>query len=121
MQTPEDYFNQLPAELQPLASKLQLMFNEALPHCKTKVWHSIPVWFDEGNPIVTYFEKKGQLFVMFWNGQTFLESGLKPVGKYSAADICIQSLDHLNEQQMGAWLLEAKNKPQTDIAMRVKL
>ena len=120
--TVDEYFESVPAELKPLASKLIDMFNAALPNCKTKVWHSIPVWFDEGNPIVTYFVKKEQIFVMFWNGKKFdVTDGLKPVGKYSAADIGYSSLDNLNEPQLAAWLIEARDKPQQDLAMRVKV
>ncbi|MFM6981044.1 MAG: DUF1801 domain-containing protein [Micrococcales bacterium] len=117
----EEYFEALPAELKPLASKIKSIIEAALPHCKTKVWHSIPVWFDEGNPIATYFEKKGKISVMFWNGQKFDEKGLKSVGKYSAADITYENEDTLNEKQLKAWLKEAKAKPQTDLAMRVKV
>jgi hypothetical protein len=119
--TPDEYFETVPALLQPVAAKLVEMFNYALPDCKTKVWHSIPVWFQEGNPIVTYFVKKDRILVMFWNGQKFDQGGLKPVGKYSAADIGYSSLEALDEKQLAAWLIEARDKPQTDLAMRVKV
>ncbi len=119
--TPVEYFETVPTELRSLATKLIEMFNQALPDCKTKVWHSIPVWFQEGNPIVTYFVKKDQVFVMFWNGQKFDRGGLKPVGKYSAADIGYSSLEVLDEKQLAEWLIEAREKPQTDLAMRVKV
>jgi hypothetical protein len=119
--TPYEYLDAVPANLKALASKLDALFNSHLPHCENKVWHSSPVWFDEGNPIVTYFVKKDRVFVMFWNGQNLSGSGLKPVGKYSAADIGFSSLDELNEVQMQAWLTEAKDKPQNDFSMRVKI
>lgn len=121
MTTIDEYFEVLASELKPLAAKLQEMFFESLPNCKTKVWHSIPVWFDEGNPVVTYFEKKGKIFVMFWNGQKFDQAGLKPVGKYSAADIGYDSIDSFDEKQMRAWLVEGRDKLQTDLTMRVKV
>lgn len=118
----DEYFEAVPTELKPLVAKLIDLFNAALPHCETKVWHSIPVWFDEGNPIVTYFVKKDQIFVMFWNGKKFdVTDGLKPVGKYSAAEIAYSSLETLDETQLKAWLIEAREKPQTDLAMRVKV
>lgn len=119
--TPVEYLETVPAELRSLATKLIELFNQALPDCKVKVWHSIPVWFQEGNPIVTYFVKKDQIFVMFWNGQKFDQGGLKPVGKYSAADIGYSSLEALDEKQLAAWLIEGREKPQTDLAMRVKV
>lgn len=121
MASVDEYFESVPDELKPLASVLRELFNQALPDCKTKVWHSIPVWFQEGNPIVTYFVKKDSVFVMFWNGQKFDVTGLKPVGKYSAADISFKSLDELDREKMQAWLIEAHLKPQTDLAMRVKV
>lgn len=44
---------------------------------ESKLYHSHPVWFLEGNPIVGYHKLKSGVRLLFWSGQTFEESDLK--------------------------------------------
>lgn len=38
-----------------------------LPEAENKVWHSHPVWFLDGNPIVDYSKLKHCVRLLFWS------------------------------------------------------
>jgi hypothetical protein len=76
-----------------VAAGLCELIATALPRAEGKVWHGHPVWFIDGNPILGYSLKKAGIEVLFWSGQSFTEPGLRPIGKYKAAGIAIQSTD----------------------------
>ena len=40
---------------------LEKNINENLKKSESKIWHGSPVWFIEGNPIVSYFIRKGKI------------------------------------------------------------
>lgn len=55
---------------------------------ESKIWHGSPVWFLDGNPIVSYSVRKdGSVSLMFFSGQSFDEDCLKNEGKFKAAEI----------------------------------
>jgi uncharacterized protein YdhG (YjbR/CyaY superfamily) len=76
-QTPED---QLICDL--LATEI----NKHLPEAENKIWHAIPVWFLDGNPIVGYSKLEDCVRLLFWSGQSFEEEGLANEGKFKAAE-----------------------------------
>ncbi len=41
-----------------------IIYNE-LTEAENKIWHSLPVWFLEGNPIVGYCKQKAVIRLMF--------------------------------------------------------
>jgi hypothetical protein len=87
------YNSKLEGSQQELANGLCDLISKALPIAEGKVWHGHPVWFIDGNPILGYSLNKAGIEVLFWSGQSFTEPGLRPIGKYKAAGIAIQSTD----------------------------
>src|SRR5512145_1107226 len=66
--------------------QLRAEIERALPTATSKVWHGAPVWFIGDAPVVGYnVASKGGVVLLFWNGQTFDDPALKPIGKFKAA------------------------------------
>lgn len=78
-----------------------------LPGAECKIWHRHPVWFLDGNPIVGYSKLKGCVRLLFWSGQSFDEPGLKPEGKFKAAEARFTSTDEINTEELQRWLAHA--------------
>jgi len=55
--------------------------DSVLTHAQSKIWHSHPVWFIDGNPIVGYSKQKAGWRLMFWSGADFNEPVLTIRGK----------------------------------------
>lgn len=89
----------------------ELLANEidrALPEAENKVWHAHPVWFLEGNPVVGYSKLKGCVRLLFWSGQSFASSGLKPEGKFKAAEARYFAADQVDPVSLRSWLAQAR-------------
>ncbi len=82
--------------------------NTALPKAESKVWHGHPVWFLDGNPIVGYSKAKNNVRLLFWSGQSFDEPGLKPEGKFKAAEAVYTSATEIDTKQLKRWLIQSK-------------
>jgi hypothetical protein len=78
--------------------------NRKLPKSVSKIWHGSPVWFIDDNPIVGYSRLKNYIQLLFWSGQTFEEDGLKPVGKYKAAEARYTEANQIDMDQLAVWL-----------------
>ena len=76
---------QAPAD-QAVCDLLAKEIDEGLPEAENRIWHAHPVWFLDGNPIVGYSKLKDSVRLFFWSGQSFDEPGLKPSGKFKAAE-----------------------------------
>lgn len=76
-----------------IAEQLADLFAASLPTAEAKVWHGHPVWFLDGNPVCGYSLKKAGLEVLFWSGKSFKTAGLRPIGKYQAAGISVQTAE----------------------------
>ncbi len=88
-----------------LAKEIQ----NGLPNATNKVWHAHPVWFLDGNPIVGYSPRKdGSVNLMFWSGQSFDESGLKPEGSFKAAEIRYADVSQINTGDLQRWLKKSE-------------
>lgn len=98
-QTPGD---QLTCSL--LAQEIEIV----LPEAENKVWHAHPVWFLDGNPVVGYSKLKGGVRLLFWSGQSFASPGLKPEGKFKAAEARFASVDQVDKATLHGWLTEAR-------------
>ncbi|MEP1033509.1 DUF1801 domain-containing protein [Ekhidna sp.] len=99
-QTPED---------QKICERLSSIIKESLPQAENKVWHAHPVWFIEGNPVVGYSKLKDCIRLLFWSGQSFEEKGLKPGGKFKAAEARYTSVDEINPSDLKRWLEKSKS------------
>lgn len=79
-----------------------------LPDAESKVWHGSPVWFINGNPIVGYANRKHNVSLLFWSGQSFDEPGLKPEGTFKAAEATYTNTDQINADYIARWIEKAK-------------
>ncbi len=87
---------------------LESSINKYLKKSESKVWHGSPVWFLEGNPIVSYSVRKdGRVSLMFFSGQSFEEKDLKPEGKFKAAEIFYTNLKDIKVIYLKRWLRKA--------------
>jgi hypothetical protein len=87
-----------------LASTIDSELTEA----ENKIWHAIPVWFLDGNPIVGYGKLKDSVRLLFWSGDTFEEKNLQKEGKFKAADIRYTSADQINLTDLSRWLKKSR-------------
>lgn len=79
-----------------------------LPAAESKVWHGGPVWFIEDNPVVGYWARKKHVQLLFWSGQSFEEPGLRPEGKFKAAQAEFTSADQIDIEDLKRWLEKAE-------------
>lgn len=80
-----------------------------LPEAENKVWHAHPVWFLDGNPIVGYSKLKESVRLLFWSGQSFRTPGLKPEGKFKAAEARYTSAEQVDTAVLARWLAESRD------------
>jgi hypothetical protein len=85
------------------------LITAALPRASSKVWHGSPVWFIDDNPVVGYNSSAKTVNLLFWNGQAFDEPGLKPVGKYRAAQATFADAAEIDPKVVRRWLKKAKS------------
>ena len=88
---------------------LRELIDTALPKATSKVWHGSPVWFIDDNPVVGYNATAKSVKLLFWNGQAFDEAGLKPVGKYRAAEAIFHDAAEIDPKVIRRWLKKAKS------------
>ena len=79
-----------------------------LPEADGKIWHSHPVWFLDGNPIVGYSKLKNCIRLMFWSGQSFETPGLTPEGSFKAAEMRYTAPTQIDRELLSRWIEEAK-------------
>ena len=82
--------------------------DRSLSEAENKIWHSHPVWFLDGNPVVGYGKVKDCVRLLFWSGQTFEEDTLKKEGSFKAAEVRYTSTDQINSEDLKRWLAKAR-------------
>lgn len=88
-----------------LAEQINLHLTEA----ENKIWHSHPVWFLDGNPIVGYSKQKKGIRLLFWSGKSFEEDKLNVLGgKFQDASIFYNSVEEIDSTDLKNWLQKAK-------------
>ena len=87
---------------------LQEEIDRVLPEAENKIWHAHPVWFLDGNPIVGYSKLKSCIRLLFWSGQSFETSGLKPEGSFKAAESRFTEVGQIDVKLLRSWLEEAR-------------
>ena len=88
-----------------LAEKINLY----LPETENKIWHTHPVWFLDGNPIVGYSKQKKGIRLMFWSGKSFEDKKLNVLGvKFQDASIFYNAVDEIITTDLENWLQKAK-------------
>lgn len=91
-----------------ICETLMQEINRALPDAESKIWHAHPVWFLEGNPIVGYSKLKDCIRLLFWSGQSFEEPGLKPEGKFKAAEARYSAASQVDKKALRRWLTSSR-------------
>ncbi len=54
-----EYNNLQKKDIQEICDVLESTIHTVLKKSESKIWHGSPVWFIEGNPIVSYSVQKG--------------------------------------------------------------
>lgn len=103
-----DFNESQAAEDRRICEKLRSIIDQHLPAAESKIWHAHPVWFLDGNPIVGYSKLKSCVRLLFWSGQSFSVSGLKPEGTFKAAEARYTSVGQIDPEQLGQWLEESR-------------
>ncbi len=88
---------------------LEKTINSELTDAENKIWHSHPVWFLNGNPIVGYSKQKAGIRLMFWSGADFEENDLNVVGKkFKDASVFYKSCSDINVSDLNRWLQKSR-------------
>lgn len=105
-QTIQAYIDHLEStEDQKIGHLLQNTIDQMLSEASSKIWHALPVWFIEENPIVGFSKQKRGMRLMFWSGSDFEEENLSVRGeKFKDASIFYQSVDEINLEDLNRWL-----------------
>jgi len=97
-----------PAAEASLCRRLRAEIERALPAATSKVWHGAPVWFIGETPVVGYnVAAKGGVVLLFWNGRAFDDPGLKPIGKFKAAQARFGGASEIKAALLRRWLKQA--------------
>ena len=103
------YNQQFSLDDRKIADELAKIINENLPEAESKIWHSHPVWFLEGNPIVGYSKQKAGIRLMFWSGADFEEADLEiGSGKFKDASVFYGDVTEVDVAALKRWLEKAK-------------
>ena len=103
------YNQQFSSDDREIVEKLAKIINENLPEAENKIWHSHPVWFLEGNPIVGYSKQKAGIRLKFWSGKSFEEEKLNILGgKFQDASIFFNSVEEIKENDLKKWLQKSQ-------------
>ena len=105
----QNYNQQFSSDDREIVEKLVKIINENLSEAENKIWHSHPVWFLEGNPIVGYSKQKAGMRLMFWSGKSFEEEKLNILGgKFQDASVFFNSVEEINENDLKKWLQKSQ-------------
>lgn len=92
-----------------ICNRLAGIIDDELPDAESKIWHTHPVWFLNGNPIVGYSKLKDCVRLMFWSGAGFDEPGLiAGTGKFKDASARYTAADQIEERDLRRWLVKAR-------------
>jgi hypothetical protein len=92
-----------------ICDELRKRIDTAIPKATSKLWHGSPVWFIDANPVVGYSTTAKSVNLLFWNGMSFDEADLTPVGKYGAAQAKFSDASELDAKVIRRWLGKAKS------------
>lgn len=105
----QTYNNSQSTEDKLICDALAEQINLHLPEAENKIWHSHPVWFLEGNPIVGYSKQKKGIRLLFWSGKSFEENKLNVLGaKFQDASIFYNSVNEIDITDLKTWLQKAQ-------------
>jgi hypothetical protein len=103
-------YNQAQADSdQEICDLLATTIDSVLKEAENKIWHAIPVWFLDGNPVVGYGKLKDSVRLLFWSGQSFTTPGLEPFGKFKSSDIRYTAVEQVDVKLLKRWLKESRD------------
>lgn len=109
-QTISTYNKAQPSSVKKICDVLKLQINTHLKKSESKIWHGTPVWFIDGNPIVSYsVRKNGSVSLMFFSGQSFEDKDLKAEGKFKAAEIFYTDVKEIKVTYLKKWLKKSQS------------
>ena len=92
-----------------ICNRLAKIINKELSDAENKIWHSHPVWFLDGNPIVGYSKQKARIRLMFWSGADFEEGNLCVHGKkFKDASIFYNDVAEIKSTDLKRWLQKSR-------------
>jgi hypothetical protein len=112
------YAKKLKLKEKAIADSLRKTIDAALPKSTSKVWHGHPVWFIGENPVVGYSTKTTGIALLFWNGQSFGEPALAPIGKFHAAELVYADVADIEAKLLARCLKKAKTDIWDAVAWR---
>ena len=102
------YHNNLTDEDKAICIKLYEEINKSLTGAEHKIWHRMPVWFINGNPIVGYSKLKDCVRLLFWSGRSFEEDGLQDEGGFKTAGVRYTTPSQIKVGELRRWLKKSK-------------
>jgi len=95
---------------QKICELINININNELIEAENKIWHSHPVWFINGNPIVGFSIQKKGVRLMFWSGLDFEEEKLNVFGgKFKDASIFYNDISEVNLFELNNWLKKSRD------------
>jgi len=92
-----------------ICDQLLTIIDNELTESENKIWHSHPVWFLDGNPIVGFSKQKAGIRLMFWSGADFNEEKLNIKGeKFKDASIFYNNITDINITDLLNWLKKSR-------------
>lgn len=92
-----------------ICDELMEIIDENLGFSESNIWHSHPVWFIEGNPIVGYSKLKAGIKLMFWSGDSFGDDRLEAgSGKFKDASITFSDKSEIDKEEIVGWLKKSE-------------
>lgn len=106
----QDYNDKQTGGEKAVCDRLAAEICRVLPEAECKIWHSHPVWFIDGNPIVGYSKQKAGIRLMFWSGASFDEDALAPgTGKFKDASIIYATAEEISTADLDRWLAKSRD------------
>jgi hypothetical protein len=92
-----------------ICERLTALITKELKEAESKIWHSYPVWFLDGNPIVGYSKQKAGIRLMFWSGASFEEDALTIRGeKFKDASVFYTNVSEIETADLIRWLNKSR-------------
>lgn len=103
------YNERLEANHKEVCGLLAREIDAGLAGAENKIWHSHPVWFLDGNPIVGYSKQKPGIRLMFWSGADLEEAALNVVGaKFKDASVFFNEVSEVRKSDLRRWLKKSQ-------------
>jgi uncharacterized protein YdhG (YjbR/CyaY superfamily) len=103
------YNNTLTLDDKEICDQLVTIIDNELTEAENKIWHSHPVWFLDGNPIVGYSKQKAGIRLMFWSGADFEEEKLNVRGeKFKDASVFFNQISDIKKNDLKRWLKKSR-------------